>query len=174
MNYYGVQITDRMIHVSPQCPALKKIKSKSEGIVSCYGSEADAVIDGHRKRCAVCFNMLMFHIKINDEVKHFLLTRDHANIMLMMANRAGGEESSVPGTAAAMGMSKDLTNFHLKRLINLGLVESASVGYQGAHRRRPTKWGHALAIAFALDIYGIHSEVLNYKAEQAGEYKRIA
>lgn len=175
MNYYGVQITDRMIHVSPLCPKIKCTRTRDAGTIMSYTTEADAIIDGHSARCPVCFNMMMFTLKRGSEQKHFLLDDLEVKVLVEMSNRAKYDYSCMPIVASVLNKSEREINTVFLRLRRFGLVSVARLEFEGRIKnlRRTTEWGHSVAIAYTAGIYGVQAEILNQQS-LGPEYKRIA
>ena len=175
MNYYGVQITDSLIHVSPLCPCIKNANTKMAHHIAAYGNEADAVIDGHKKRCAVCYNMMMFNIKRGTEETHYLMTKDQMEVLLGVVNHSGLGYSPVVGIAKQLNCNERNVKDHIRKLIKKGLIiRNGAYGKFEKNVYRPTEMGRALGIAYVYKLFGIQSEIMDQQTRAAGEYTRLS
>jgi hypothetical protein len=183
MKCYGITFIDRMMHVSPLCPDMKRAWSgrlRRSLNVCGYVTEADAVMDGRNTRCPRCANMMMFDLKGSGKDYHFLLTKLQIDMLNEVVNWPVNVAFGVPGIydkiSQAIGVTVDSARWGIATLRQFGLIKvhRPYIRIPGVRSlRRASDLGRAVMSAYRAGLYVVYSELLEEQTKAAVEYKRI-
>ena len=154
--YYGIVVPGRQYHTSPACPLLRGTERWMEGEVNNYPKETDAIIAGHGKRCAFCFERHRFRIKVNETVHDYILDDYDLRVLCAMAKLYRLRKKITIfdiGVHAQMDIEK--VNDTIKKLKKDKLVAGAAFLGNTVQRgrRKFTHMGLAVVTAYVKDLY---------------------
>ncbi len=156
MSFFGAIIPDRYVHVSPLCPKIKTTVARDMAVVSDYGTEADAMADGHIKRCPVCFNMYSFELFYNNERRHFLLRQEEIDIIKFLHEiRPTRKRLDLQGISEYLNIEYYSANNITKKLRQLKIIKSDQPGYGSKNEgyKKLNIWGDMIIIALKNGAY---------------------